>query len=85
MSKELGDGGPAFPQNHSNFAQDGRCTSVDWVPGMSLRAYFASAQMRGLRAGNPRANAVPLAVLAVADADALIAELARDKPKGGGE
>ena len=78
MSKKPDDGGTAFPvPNAQNYPES--------HSGMSLRAYFASAQMRGLRAGNPRANAVPLAVLAVADADALIAELARDKPKGGGE
>ena len=44
---------PAFPINRSYFTQDGRLTSSDWLPGMSLRDWFAGQALCGFLAWSP--------------------------------
>ena len=71
MSKP--DGGPAFP-SHGTMGEVVQ-------QGMSLRAYFAAAALQGICAAhhNAAANSEVVAEDAVFLADALIAELERDK------
>ena len=77
MSDEI-DGGPAFPMSRSHFAQGGELTSVDWVPGMTLRDYFAAKALAGIMAsptssGWDDAGADEIAACSYRLADAMLA------------
>ena len=69
------DGGPAFPVP-SERVRDGS-------PGMSMRAYIATAALQGLLDRRDIGGSIPahatLADTAVELADALIAELAKER------
>ena len=72
------DGGPAFPSEHID--DNG---SVTECKGMSLRAYIATAALQGLLDRRDIGGSIPahatLADTAVELADALIAELAKER------
>lgn len=72
----INDGGPAFPQFDVELMQDG--TAVCKIhDGMSLRAWLAGTIAAGMRANSMNYRPGAVAVLAVEDADAIIAELER--------
>jgi hypothetical protein len=62
---------PAFPTNESS--------ELNLTPGMTLREYYAGLAMQGLLMRDSFRPA-DAARMAVAHADALIAELAQEKP-----
>lgn len=69
------DGGPAFPVRVGERQVGQHETEFDYLPGMSLRDWFAGQAMAGMSA-NEYWNATPigpLAVLAYNTADAMLA------------
>ena len=70
------DGGPAFPGEQGH-CPDGTWNQT-WNPGMTLRQYYAGQALAGYRAYKPDVNSQLCTTLCVADADALIAELAKE-------
>jgi hypothetical protein len=80
MSGKINDGGPAFPQD-KHWRGSGGQDCIDQKPGMSLRAYIATAALQGLLAfdGPWRSGEEHhWAKGACAHADALIAELRKE-------
>ena len=77
MSDRPDDGGPAFPATPT--WPNGE---TDYFPGMSLRAYIATAVLQGIIAGNYIDGYAyeEQSRDAIKFADALIAELRKDKP-----
>jgi hypothetical protein len=80
------DGGQAFPgvigeagcgNSTREFSPDGQVAFVDHAGGMSLRAWLAGTISAGIRASDANLASKPetVARMAVADADALLAEL----------
>ena len=42
------NGGPVFPTSRGHFTTDGKMLSADWMPGMTLRDWFAGQAMAAL-------------------------------------
>ena len=74
MITKPNDGGPAFPQGYLDGPE------VD-PSGMSLRAWFAGMAMQGLITNPDTVSEVEIvAKFSIQYADALIAELEKEKP-----
>ena len=72
MSKQINDGGPAFPTEHDTIKTKDGFREVPST-GMALRDWFAGMAMQGFNA-NPSIDfaSIDMAAAAYTDADAMI-------------
>jgi len=78
---DIDNGGPVFPGEQIAFTASGHRMTLGHHNGMSLRAWLAGQAMNGLLAADLGVEmTAAIAKQAVAQADALLAEL--EKPRG---
>lgn len=82
MSNANASAFPLVETEHNKGSHSPDWFSVHSVPGtgLSKREYFAAMAMQGLRADQNGFDSEQIARIAVSDADALLAELAKAQP-----